>query len=557
MPVESRSRVNLCTVEGPMDGGPICLLLASFFVILAFYLSGYRSTVHLSSDITVLVGVVSSRDHFVQRDAVRRTWATLGSGGLAPVRFLVGKLQCPIPPQDRNTPEGCSMHLPELYQLPQGTNEKTLFNTAAVENVSTGEGEAAVGFSIKVMRGSPVVRRLGVVNGALSIKGGRVRAYLADSRGGRVLATASFIHDPSLPDSEFLWKAVSSPVVLETGFEGEVVGVNLTRGTNFSPSSHEVVTPAVAVLEDLRPDGTWVPRVLTSHYRPLTALSYTLSDVDNVRGFLDGRHLRLDNWVKESQATEAQLKDEISTHGDIVLLDVVDVYSNICRKIHQFFNWASSKTRDWHYLLKTDDDVFVDLKRVVGALTEGTQSQPQQWNVWSCFKEGVRVPSGSGRRVLQDVPQVVADCHGSLFQAWWATWHESPPMVDTRCCKWRDWLPGGVYPAFPSGGGYVLSRKAVHLLAGTRTHLDRGEDVRLGLLLPPLSRPRSPDLPQYCQWTCSTEDKTPIGNPPPCNVQELSTQQMFQVEIFGTLSDNIHKRESAENCGQRVVHERV
>lgn len=70
------------------------------------------------------------------------------------------------------------------------------------------------------------------------------------------------------------------------------------------------------------------------------------------------------------------------------------------------------------YILKTDDDTFIDLKRV-----EAELDKTSGWDWWSCFRVGWPVH---------------------------------------RYGKWREpEYQHELYPPFPSGAGYVLSQRAV------------------------------------------------------------------------------------------------
>ncbi|PVD25598.1 hypothetical protein C0Q70_13256 [Pomacea canaliculata] len=73
--------------------------------------------------------------------------------------------------------------------------------------------------------------------------------------------------------------------------------------------------------------------------------------------------------------------------------------------------------------------------------------------------------------------------------------------VVERTGKWREPdFPSSVYPTFPCGSGYVVSRNLHTWLADNARHLHsfQGEDVSMGIWLAPLA----PRLIQDKRWQC-------------------------------------------------------
>ena len=111
--------------------------------------------------------------------------------------------------------------------------------------------------------------------------------------------------------------------------------------------------------------------------------------------------------------------------------------------------------------MKTDDDCFVDVARVVAGLRDrGLAGRPRVW--WSQFREGWPV---------------------------------------ARLGKWaeRDYT-STTYPAFACGAGGVLSLDLVeHLAINSRSlHAYQGEDTSMGIWL----APTSPNLVRDASWSC-------------------------------------------------------
>ena len=92
-------------------------------------------------------------------------------------------------------------------------------------------------------------------------------------------------------------------------------------------------------------------------------------------------------WLKELEKEEKLLQEEAVEHGDILLVDVVDVYRNIPAKMKSTYEWLVvmwfihvlfafiatvcriSRHIDFRYLLKTDDDCFVHIEQILKVCT--------------------------------------------------------------------------------------------------------------------------------------------------------------------------------------------
>jgi hypothetical protein len=70
------------------------------------------------------------------------------------------------------------------------------------------------------------------------------------------------------------------------------------------------------------------------------------------------------------------LLDEADEHGDIVFLKTKEEYKNLPEKVRLFFQYAvdACDPKALRYILKTDDDTFVDVRSLVADL-EGQQEQ--------------------------------------------------------------------------------------------------------------------------------------------------------------------------------------
>lgn len=136
----------------------------------------------------------------------------------------------------------------------------------------------------------------------------------------------------------------------------------------------------------------------------------------------------------------------------------------------------------YQHVLKTDDDTFVDVHKVIAEL-----QKVDDWDWWSCFRIGWPVQ---------------------------------------RTGKWKEVLYNKkLYPPFPSGSGYVLKWNVIETIARHGKNLERnyqGEDVALGIWLEEFSFMRH--IGTSCYWACNENCHENT-----CNAAQLSVQNMHTV----------------------------
>lgn len=89
-----------------------------------------------------------------------------------------------------------------------------------------------------------------------------------------------------------------------------------------------------------------------------TWLTHTRSNTGDVRyAFLLG--------ATANNAEQVALETESATYGDIIQEDFIDSYNNLTLKTIMAFKWASLKCKVAKFFMKTDDDMFVNLKSLM------------------------------------------------------------------------------------------------------------------------------------------------------------------------------------------------
>jgi len=115
------------------------------------------------------------------------------------------------------------------------------------------------------------------------------------------------------------------------------------------------------------------------------------------------------------------LAKEMSHHNDILLFNTGESFYNLTEKLQKSFQWITTFCR-FHYLLKADDDVFVNIAALFEYLDQEKMPKTELFT-------------------------------GQVM--WWSEVYRSGRYAIDKGYK-RD-----VYPRYCSGGGYVLSRDVV------------------------------------------------------------------------------------------------
>jgi hypothetical protein len=154
---------------------------------------------------------------------------------------------------------------------------------------------------------------------------------------------------------------------------------------------------------------------------------------------------------------------------------------------------------EFSYLLKTDDDTFINIGEVLRTLKIAKKNQSKK-----AFTH----------------PGIELRLH------WWSSFREGWPVHSFG--KWReDNYRSAMYPPFPCGAGYVLSEGVVQFLGNKAykfLYQDfQGEDVSLGIWLAGVNPLRFTGDNISCTWAC---DGT--CNPKACNRAQLSVDAMYQ-----------------------------
>ncbi|KAM5193626.1 UDP-GalNAc:beta-1,3-N-acetylgalactosaminyltransferase 2 [Mantella aurantiaca] len=432
----------------------------------------------------LVIGILSARQHRPLRDAIRKTWGSQGPL----LRFIVGSEPCPVPPEDREDPYSCrllNITSPVLHrEIPAFTGPPP-----------SGSAHRQLSVTFRVLH-PIVITRLG------SWCPGNARNYsvrLFQAEHEEPLCGARFTPlspgAPSGPAAQICYKPVEQ-FILPEGFHGTI------RWDSHDPeglpmwSAHQVALDAGGgVLRLVTAEEGLLPYDFSQGAEGIAGgFLYAVHDGEALLSRLRARPRRLEEYRAALAAEEAGLREEGAAHGDLVVVEAVDTYRNVPRKLLLFCRWLAGTSLDFRFLLKTDDDCFLELDNVRRALGEKEPRGPLAW--WGNFR---------------------------------LNWG-----VD-RTGKWQELeYLSPAYPPFACGSGYVLSRDAVLWLAANAGHLKayQGEDVSMGIWMAAIGPRRYQDD----GWLCDKECRPGMLSSPQHSPQEL--EEMWR-----------HKEQCDNACG--------
>ncbi|KAK7457291.1 hypothetical protein BaRGS_00039263 [Batillaria attramentaria] len=136
---------------------------------------------------------------------------------------------------------------------------------------------------------------------------------------------------------------------------------------------------------------------------------------------------------RESSLIFETVKEEASRHHDIIMGDFTDSYRNLTYKTLAGLSWVSQHCSHTKFVMKLDQDTFVDLPRLLSFLSSHDK-----------------------------------ELHNSVIGKFY-----SSPLVKSEG-KWkvtRSEYPFSMYPAFAGGPCYIISTDVVHQILQTSQHM--------------------------------------------------------------------------------------
>ncbi|CAL1527673.1 unnamed protein product [Lymnaea stagnalis] len=442
----------------------VCCAVAIF---LTYIHVSFKETVDLA------ICILSARNNFEHRSAIRKSWlkdmhtirSTQNKNMVA--KFVVGKVACSVHPENRIDHYDCERWTPSIP-------DKPVLQAFSLKSASSPHMyKVAQKFYVKVMHDITLLR-LGVAEFFIlpflqANASSHVDIVVYDVISNEEIAHAHIITSLNVHRVDgYLYRPIQE-MHLPKGYEFEVE-LRLPEDATFPdhlqtlPSQRVMnwdVTDShneIVILKPLNEDGT----LMLSKHVPSLSFMFSTLDTDGLRQHLELSSERDLAWQKKTNLETIHLQEEQLLHQDMIMMDVTDVYRSLPEKILLCHDWFRNNY-DASFILKTDDDCFINLENIISSLVD-LDVKTLRW--WGNF------------RIHWLVEQ-----HG----------------------KWRELdYSNTVYPRFACGSGNIVSKGINEWLVKNKNMLKRfqGEDVSMGIWLSGLNIDHVQDDRWQCGMSC-------------------------------------------------------
>ncbi|XP_053567053.1 UDP-GalNAc:beta-1,3-N-acetylgalactosaminyltransferase 2 [Bombina bombina] len=415
----------------------------------------------------IVVGVLSARHNNELRNVIRKTWlqhlnqhSSLSQRVL--VKFIIGSQGCDIPIEDREDPYSC-----KILNITNPILNQEIESFSIHEDIAILTEHRVVNVNFRVLY-PVIITRLGVFqhyNVAGFQRNITVKLFQAEHE--EALFSARFSPASSGVQVNRIWYKPVEQFILPEGFEGTVVWESHDPEGLISGNVHRVVVnDGGGMLRLTTVDEGLLPYEFTEGVEGIAGgFTYTIHEGEALLHNLQSRPERLLKHLTALEKEDALLQKESTTFEDIIFVHVVDTYRNVPSKLLQFYKWTVEFT-SFEFLLKTDDDCYIDMENVFNMIDHKKLKSANTW--WGNFRLN------------------------------WA--------VD-RTGKWQELeYLSPAYPAFACGSGYVISKDIVQWLASNSDKLKtyQGEDVSMGIWMSAIGPRRYQDNHWLCEKKCET-----------------------------------------------------
>ncbi|XP_062501539.1 UDP-GalNAc:beta-1,3-N-acetylgalactosaminyltransferase 2-like isoform X2 [Corticium candelabrum] len=410
-----------------------------------------------STEFELAVVIPSARSNFELRRALRDTW--FGDVKRRFERrifavFVIGSQSCHIHPAKRHTPFAC-----QRSDLVCPTVQHTVMSVKLLSSepeVEVPNGAAGYDFQVNF----PVaVIGLGVYDHLSDGFQSNLNVTLYDTTTQKEIISVIFTpDDPGTLTNGIRFKLCSTTFILSKDYRATVVaeGFSVDDPSAVYSTAHVSLDTGGGLVSYLN-----VSRVSYTHgvfpefdnslmkvpmYFAAGAFIFEAHVENRTESqCVDQYSIDRDLWLETINEENLRLQNEATAYGDILFVDVVDVYRNIPAKMKAAYEWLSQHVK-FKYLLKSDDDCFVHIEEIL---------------------------KGIEKNHLQDYNKV-----------WWGNFRTH--WAVEKFGKWAEVdYTAPAYPAFACGSGYVTSYDLIQWIANNSNSLKlyQGEDVCMGIWL--------------------------------------------------------------------------
>lgn len=450
-----------------------------------------KKSYHSEADITdsvdktellVDVCVLSARENFDARQAIRETWMKLVKekvSSMVNVHFVVGK-SCDIHPENRLDVNHCQAndwsYLPKTDNLP----------LVSVLDLNSSQAQNVLISNMSLLIKHPIViNKLGV-NAKIQLSNTEIKVYLHDDFRDEEIAGVRFTaEDQGREVNGFRYQSVES-VLLPEGFQGSLRIIVSDKNWHahqlfLEPTGQWRISNYGGAVYSKCIDNDKVVDVYFTNCVFLSSFLGTVFDVEKFNLRVAKKHILNQQWMDKEEKINILIDQESQKYSDIIFIDVIDVYRNLPLKLLKFHKWLNSEV-DYRsdFIIKTDDDCFLDIEEVVTRLA-GFNGTKKLW--WSNFRD-------------------------DWFVERYGKWSEHE-------------YKGSTYPRFACGSGNLVSRDISQWLAMNYDYLKpyQGEDVSMGIWLSAVGPNYIVDGSWQCDKSC-TNDSLVIPELSPAEMRE-------------------------------------
>lgn len=458
------------------------------YIAETWYHDGRQATVRHTK---LTIGIMSARENFENRQTLRSSWIQdIGNNlnqisGNIEYKFIVGSQSCDVNIRNRKDQYVCerlNFSQPDMLEgdefpfllsdinKPDDLNPKQLilFNLSMIVRYPVVVKKLGLHLSIKLMQ-SPITVQIYDINREQSVVTAKFNS----------IDKGITFHYSNLDISNYRFQPINH-ILLPKDFEGSLLVFSEDEiMIDHSTVDFPIVDNSGGTLEFMPIDihGYPIEANLTSTLFMPNIIG-KIHDKDHFDLLIESAD-QLDSEHRHSEALiDEKLFEEINLHDDILLVDVVDVYRNLPKKLLQFHKWIYSD-KHVQYVLKTDDDCYLHILQIIESLQTITSIDSKVW--WGNFREN---------------------------------WYVE------RTGKWAEKnFRSSEYPAFACGSGNIVSHMVSDWLAFNADELFpyQGEDTSMGIWLSALG-------PHYLndnRWLCEKG----------CNENALAIPQLTIEEI--------------------------
>ena len=88
---------------------------------------------------------------------------------------------------------------------------------------------------------------------------------------------------------------------------------------------------------------------------------------------------------REDKTIQKRIDEESSNHGDILQVDIDDVYHNLAVKDVALLYWLNQHCTRLHFILKCDDDVYVNVRNLMDLLSTLSITEPAMYGNYNPY----------------------------------------------------------------------------------------------------------------------------------------------------------------------------